>query len=68
LTSVEEVDALTTHLRFDLNLLANRFIDATNWIIDYNNKNKAGVYTTISEQIQTENKDKKLLHSNTKGN
>lgn len=28
----EAVDAYTRHLRFDINLLAKRLVDATNWI------------------------------------
>ena len=55
----EEIDNLTRHLRFDINLLANRLIDATNWIIDYNN-NKSHIDIVNSRtRIQKENKEKK---------
>ena len=54
----EEIDSLTGHLRFDINLLANRLIDATNWIIDYN-KNKSGIGIINSTQIEIERKEKK---------
>jgi putative phosphoribosyl transferase len=54
----EEIDSLTGHLRFDINLLANRLIDATNWIIDYN-KNKSDIGIINSTQIEIERKEKK---------
>lgn len=33
----EQIDRQTLHLRSDINLLSRRLVDATNWIIDYNN-------------------------------
>jgi putative phosphoribosyl transferase len=54
----EEIDSLTGHLRFDINLLANRLIDATNWIIDYN-KNKSDIGIINSTQIEIERKEKR---------
>jgi putative phosphoribosyl transferase len=39
----ESVDARTAHLRFDIGLLAERLVDATNWIAAYDETSHLGV-------------------------
>jgi predicted alpha/beta-hydrolase family hydrolase len=53
----EEIDNLTRHLRFDINLLSTRLIDATNWIRDYNNNNKSETGIINSTLLQKGSKE-----------
>ena len=45
----EEIDIHTRHLRFDINLLADRLLDATNWVIKYS-KHMRGIDNTSDKK------------------